>query len=126
MHDPIAVGRRSALRAVAVQAAAVALVAAAYLMQGQRPALAAAGGGAALVAGNLLSTLLAFGGGIQPAGSAMVRTLVGAMGKWWVVMAGLAMVLGFWRLPAIPALVGLGAGLVVHSVAMIVESNRIR
>lgn len=126
MHDPIAAGRRSALRAVATQAIVVALVAAAFLLQGPRYALAAAGGGVALLAGNALSTLLALGGGIQPAGVALARTLVGAMGKWWVVLAGLAMVLGVWRLPAIPALAGVGLGLVAHSLAMIVESNRTR
>jgi F0F1-type ATP synthase assembly protein I len=126
VHDPIAAGRRSALRAVAMQAIVIALVAAAFLFQGPRHALAAAGGGAALLVGNVLSTLLAFGGGIQPAGFALARTLAGAMVKWWVVLAGLALVLGGWRLPAIPALVGVGMGLVAHSVAMIIQMNRRR
>lgn len=126
MHDPIAAGRRSALRAVAVQALVAALVAVAFLLQGPRPALAAAAGGASLLAGTALSTLMALGGGVRSAGAALTRTLLGAMGKWWVVMAGLAMVLGVWRLPAIPALIGLATGLVAHSLAMIVESNRNR
>jgi F0F1-type ATP synthase assembly protein I len=126
VHDPIAAGRRSALRAVAMQAIVAALVAAAFLLQGPRHALAAAGGGAALLVGNLLSTLLAFGGGLQPAGFALVRTLAGALVKWWVALAGLALVLGGWRLPAIPALVGLAAGLAAHSLAMITAMNRTR
>jgi F0F1-type ATP synthase assembly protein I len=126
VHDPIAAGRRSALRAVATQAIVVALVAAAFLLQGQRHALAAAGGGAALLVGNVLSTLLAFGGGIQPAGAALVRTLAGALVKWWMALAGLALVLGAWRLPAIPALVGMAMGLVAHSLAMITAMNRTR
>jgi F0F1-type ATP synthase assembly protein I len=126
VHDPIAAGRRSALRAVAMQAIVVALVAAAFLLQGQRHALAAAGGGAALLVGNVLSTLLAFGGGVQPAGAALVRTLAGALVKWWMALAGLALVLGAWRLPAIPALVGMAMGLVAHSLAMITAMNRTR
>jgi F0F1-type ATP synthase assembly protein I len=126
VHDPIAAGRRSALRAVAVQAVVAALVAAAFLLQDPRHALAAAGGGAALVAGNTLSTLLAFGGGIQPAGVAIFRTLAGVLVKWGVVLAGLALVLGAWRLPAIPALLGVAMGLVAHSLAMMSAVNRIR
>jgi F0F1-type ATP synthase assembly protein I len=109
-----------------MQAIVVALVAAAFLLQGQRHALAAAGGGAALLVGNVLSTLLAFGGGVQPAGSALVRTLAGALVKWWMALAGLALVLGAWRLPAIPALVGMAMGLVAHSLAMITAMNRTR
>jgi len=126
VHDPIAAGRRSALRAVAMQAIVVALVAAAFLLQGQRHALAAAGGGAALLVGTVLSTLLAFGGGIQPAGAALVRTLAGALVKWCMALAGLALVVGAWRLPAIPALVGMAMGLVAHSLAMITAMNRTR
>ncbi|MEO6264715.1 MAG: hypothetical protein ABIO58_07140 [Luteimonas sp.] len=127
MHDPIAAGRRSALRAVAMQAIVAALVAAAFLVQGPRPALAAAGGGAALVAGNALAALLALGGGIQPAGAALARLLLGAMGKWLVVVAMLTIVLGVWRLPPFPALAGLVVGLLAHSLALnFLASNRKR
>ena len=126
MHDPIAAGRCSALRAVAVQAIVAVLVAAAFLVQGPLQALAAAGGGLALVAGNALVTTVALGGGIQQAGAALARLLVAAIGKWLVVMVALAMVLGVWRLPPVPALVGLITGLLVHPLALYFDSNRTR
>lgn len=125
MHDPIAAGRRCALHAVALQAIVAALVAAAFLAQGPRQALAAAGGGAALVAGNALAALLALGGGIQPAAAALVRLLLATLGKWLVVVATLAIVLGAWRLPPLPALTGLVMGLLAHCLALnFLASNR--
>jgi len=126
VHDPIAAGRCSALRAVAVQAIVAVLVAAAFLVQGPLQALAAAGGGLALVAGNALVTTVALGGGIQQAGAALARLMVAAIGKWLVVMVALAMVLGVWRLPPVPALVGLITGLLVHPLALYFDSNRTR
>lgn len=126
MHDPIAAGRCSALRAVAVQAIVAVLVAAAFLVQGPLQALAAAGGGLALVAANALVTTVALGGGIQQAGAALARLMVAAIGKWLVVMVALAMVLGVWRLPPVPALVGLITGLLVHPLALYFDSNRTR
>lgn len=126
MHDPIAVGRRSALRALALQAVVAALVAAAFLIQGPRDALAAAGGGLALVAGNALATTLSLGGGIQTAGLALARVLAGAMGRWVVVLVGLGLVLGAWHLPAVPALTGVVVGLLAHGLALMTASNRTR
>ena len=126
MHDPIAVGRRSALRALALQAVVAALVAAAFLIQGPRDALAAAGGGLALVAGNALATTLSLGGGIQTAGLALARVLAGAMGRWVVVLVGLGLVLGVWHLPAVPALTGVVVGLLAHGLALMTASNRTR
>ena len=61
MHDPIAAGRRTALRAVAVQGLVVALLAAGCLVAGPREALAVGLGGLALVLGNALSAVVALG-----------------------------------------------------------------
>lgn len=118
MHDPIAAGRVSALRALALQAIVAGLVAVAFLAQGPQHALAAAGGGLALVAGNALATALALGGGIQSADAALVRLFLGVLGKWAVVVVVLAIVLGIWRLPPLPALAGLGAGLLAWLLAL--------
>lgn len=117
MHDPIAAGRRSALRAVAVQAAAVALVALAFLLQGRAHALAAGWGGLAMVAGNVLAARMALGG-IAPAGAAFGRLLLGTLAKWVVALAGFAIGSGVWRLPPLPMLVGLAAGLLAYLVAL--------
>ena len=118
MHDPVAAGRHTALRAIGFQAVVAVLLAAAFLVQGPRAALAAATGGAALVAGHLVAALLALGGGIVPARVAFARLLLGIAGKWLVVVAVLAVASGAWRLPPLPMLAGLVAGLLAYYVAL--------
>ena len=117
MHDPIAAGRRAALRAVAVQGGVVALLAAAFLARDVREALAAGVGGLALVLGNALAALVALRG-IVRAPVAFGRLLLGAMGKWLVAIAVLAAALVIWRLPPLPVLVGLVAGLLAYLLAL--------
>jgi F0F1-type ATP synthase assembly protein I len=117
VHDPIAAGRRSALRAVAVQGLVVALLAAAFLAQGVQEALAVGVGGLALVLGNTLAALMALGG-IVPARIAFSRLLLGTMAKWLVAIAVFAAALVIWRLPPLPMLVGLVAGLLAYLLAL--------
>ncbi len=117
VHDPIAAGRRTALRAVAIEALVAALLAAAFLLQGGREALAAGFGGLALVLGNTLNALVALGGIVQ-ARVAFGRLLLGTMAKWLVVMAVMAMGLALWQLPPLPMLAGLIVGLVAWLLAM--------
>lgn len=114
MHDPVAAGRRSAHRALAIQAIVATLVAVAFLVQGPQQALAAAVGGVAMLIGNALAASLALGGGIQPARAAFARLLLGTLGKWAVVMGGLAIAFGMWRISPLPALVGVVAGLLAY------------
>ncbi|MDQ3617428.1 MAG: hypothetical protein M3374_01660 [Pseudomonadota bacterium] len=103
---------------MALQAAAVALVALVFLAQGPHHAAAAAVGGGALVLGNWLAAVVALGGGFAPAGAGFARLLLGVLGKWVVVASVLAVALGTWRLPPVPALVGLMAGMFVHLLAL--------
>ncbi|GAB3309418.1 hypothetical protein [Luteimonas notoginsengisoli] len=117
MHDPIAAGRRAALRAVAVQGGVVALLAAAFLARDVREALAAGVGGLALVLGNALAALVALRG-IVRAPVAFGRLLLGAMGKWLVAIVVLATALSTWRLPPLPMLAGLVAGLLAYLLAL--------
>lgn len=114
MHDPVAVGRRSAHRALAIEAIVVALVALAFLVQGPRQALAAIVGGGAMILGNALAASVALGGGIQPAHAVFVRLLLGTLGKWAVVMGVLAVAFGVWRISPLPALAGVVAGLLAY------------
>ena len=119
MHDPIATGRRAALRAVAVQAIVALLVAAGVLLSaGLEQGLAAAAGGIAMLAGNALAAMVALGGGIQPASAAFARLMLGTLGKWVVVMAVLAVALGVFGLPALSTLVGLAAGMLAYLLAL--------
>lgn len=117
MHDPIAAGRRAATRAVAVQAAVVAPVALAFLLQGPAHALAAGWGGLAMAVGNALAARMALGG-IAPAGVAFGRLLSGTLAKWLVVLAGFAIGAGVWGLPPLPMLAGLAAGLLAYLLAL--------
>lgn len=118
VHDPIATGRRAALRAVAIQAAVALLVAAGIsLSAGPRQGLAAAAGGIAMLAGNGLAAVVALGGGIQRAPAAYARLLLGTLGKWLVVMVVLAVALGPLRLPPLPTLAGLAAGMLAYLLA---------
>lgn len=114
MHDPVASGRRSALRAVALSAIAVGLVALAFVMQGPREALGAAAGGVAMISGNALAAILALGGGIQPARAAFARLVLGTIGKWVLVIGGLGIALGTWGLPPLPTLAGVVVGLMAY------------
>ena len=119
MHDPIATGRRAALRAVAIQAIVALLVAAGMLLSaGLEQGLAAAAGGIAMLAGNALAAMVALGGGIQPASAAFARLMLGTLGKWVVVMAVLAVALGVFGLPALSTLVGLAAGMLAYLLAL--------
>lgn len=116
MHDPIAASRRSALRAVAIQAAAVMPVALVFLLQGVPAALAALVGGLGLAAGNAAAAWLSLRG-IERAPVAFARLLAGMLAKWCVVLAVLSVALGPLRLPPLPLLCGLAVGLLAYLLA---------
>jgi F0F1-type ATP synthase assembly protein I len=118
MHDPVAVGRRTAHRALAIAAIAAALVALAFLVQGATHAMAAAVGGGTMVLANALAAQVALGGGIQPAGAAFARLVVGTLAKWAVVIGGLAVAFRVWHLPPLPALVGVVVGVLAYLLAL--------
>ena len=126
MNDPLDPGRRAAMRAVALQAAATLLVAVAFLASGPRQALAAAAGGFALLAGNALAASVALGGGVQPAPAAFARLLLGVMGKWLVAIVVVAVALGPFRLPPLPLLAGLAGGLLAYLLALNLRMGRQR
>ena len=114
MHDPVAVGRRTAHRALAIEAIVVTLVALAFLAQGPQQALAAAVGGGAVVLGNALAAFVALGGGIQSGRTAFARLLLGTLGKWVVVMGVLAVSFGVWRISPLPVLMGVVASMLAY------------
>ena len=127
MHDPIATGRRAALRAVAVQAIVALLVAAGMLLSaGLEQGLAAAAGGIAMLAGNALAASVALGGGIQPAGAAYARLLLATMGKWLVAIVVVVVALEWFRLPPLPLLAGLAGGLFAFLLALNLRTGQRR
>ena len=124
MYDPIAAGRRSALRAVAVQAGIAALAAVLFLFwQGGRAALAAGIGAAALALGNAAMAWLALPR-VLHARVALGRLMLGVVTKWCVVVAILWVAFGLWRLPPLPMLAGLVAGLLGYLLALNANGTR--
>lgn len=123
MHDPIAAGRRAALRAVAIQAGAVALVAAAFLTQGVSHAVAAGVGGASLVLGNALAARIALRG-IAPAGVSLLRLFGGLVSRWVSVVVLCGLGAAIWRLPPAPILAGILVAFVTHFAAMSLRPHR--
>ncbi len=108
MHDPIATGRRGAMRAVVVSALAAAVVAlAALAFAGPESAEAVAAGAVAMLAGNLAAVIVSLRGGALPARAALARLVLGTAGKWLLVVAAMAVALAVCRLLALPMLAGL-------------------
>lgn len=105
------------LNAVAVQAVGAVAVAVAFLAQGPRHAMAAGIGGLAMVLGNALAAYTALAG-ITPARVALGRLLLGLLSKWAVAITVFAIGLALWRLPPLPMLVGLAAGLLIYLLAL--------
>lgn len=121
MHDPLSADRRLALRAIVFQAGAAALAALAFLAHGAPWALGAAVGGGAVVAGGAAAAFVALGGGVQPAGMAMGRLLLGVLLKWVVVVAVLALGMAVHRLPPLPMLVGVLAATLASVLANLLK-----
>lgn len=94
------------LRLTTIQAVVTLLTAATCLVIEPRAALAALIGGGAMTLGSLVAGLSALSGGVVGAGEALGRLLLGMAMKWLIVITGLYLVMATWRLPAVPALVG--------------------
>jgi len=113
------------MRAVGIEAAVgLAVALAAWGAAGPRPGLAAAAGGIAMLCGNALAVAVALGGGIRPAGAAFARLLLGTLGKWVVAVAVIAVALGPLRLPSLPLLAGLAAGMLAYLLALNLGTQR--
>ncbi len=111
-------GRQLALRVVAYQAAATLATALVCLITGPREAYAALAGGGAMILGSLLAAWGAFGGGVESAGIALGRLLLGTAVKWFVVVGGLYLAMAVWKLPAVPVLAGAAIAAAAFVVSM--------
>lgn len=111
MQNSIAAGRRLAIRVVAAQAAATALVAAGFAWRGWDAALAVLAGGGAVVLGTAVLALRLFAGPPAAAGTVLARLIVGNLLRWCVIGAGLYLAMVVAKLPGLPVLAGLIAAL---------------
>lgn len=114
MDNSLAAGRRLALQVVLAQALVAIIACAAFLVQGVHAAIAALAGGLLIVAGTGLLALRVFAPALAGPGSMLARFAFGTLLKWIVVIVGFYLILGYWRLPALPALVGLVAAVLVN------------
>lgn len=116
MLNSLASGRSIALRMVAVQVGAAAVVGLVFLLRGPADGLAAALGALVVAMGTALFALRAFaslGGG----GMALGRLLSGMVLKWMVTLGGLFIILVQYKLPPLAAITGLAVAYAVNLLA---------
>lgn len=118
MENSLPANRRLAKQVVLLQVAAASAAGLAFLLQSGVSALAALAAGLLVAVGTGLMALRLFGQALAGPGATAARLVVGMLLKWIVVIVGLYLILVYWRLPAIPALVGLVAALLVNLVVL--------
>lgn len=111
-------GRRLVRRAIAWQAAAVAVAALAFLAKGADWALAVALGGGAVAVGGWLASVIALGGGANPGMVALMRLVAGTGMKWAVIVGALLFGMAGAGLPPLPMVLGVIVALAAQMVAM--------
>lgn len=112
--NSVAASRSAALRAVVYQMAAVVLVALMFLPMGLSALLAALLGGLSIVLGNALAAMIALGGGVVTARSALYRLMLATGLKWLVVITIFAVASGVWRMAPLPLIAGLAVASIAH------------
>ncbi len=119
MLNSVDAGRRLMLRAAVYPLAAVAVLALALLLiAGTKYALGALASGLAVSAAGWVAARMALGGGVQAAGSAMVRFILALLAKWAVVFGVLIVGYQVFKLPALALLAGLIVGMMFQVLAM--------
>ncbi|WP_305805854.1 ATP synthase subunit I [Stenotrophomonas sp. YIM B06876] len=118
MLNSVDSGRRLMLRAAVYPLVAVAVLALAFLYMGPRHAIGAAASGLAVVLGGWLAARVALGGGVQAAGSAMMRLITAVLLKWVLVIVVLFAGFVWWRLPPLALLAGIAVGLMFQVLAL--------
>lgn len=107
------------MRVILVQVAAAVVAGLAFLLlRGAASAAGALAGGLVVAIGTSVMALRLFGPALAGPGAMVARFAVGTLLKWVVVLVGFYLVLAYWRLPPLPALIGLIAALVVNLAAL--------
>ncbi|MGH8125208.1 MAG: ATP synthase subunit I [Rhodanobacteraceae bacterium] len=118
MDNSLAAGRRLAIQVVLVQAAVAAVAGLAFLVRNVPSAIGALAGGLVVAAGTAVLALRVFAPALAGPGTTVMRFAVGTLLKWVVMLGGFYLILAYWRLPALPAFVGLVGALLVNWVAL--------
>ena len=67
-----------------------------------------------MAVGSAVLALRVFAPALTGPGETLARFAVGSLFKWIVVIAGLYLVIGYWRLPAMPTVMALVAAALVN------------
>jgi len=118
MDNSQAAGRRLAMQVVLAQVAVAVIAGLAFLTRGVSAAMGALAGGLVVALGTLLLALPVFAPALAGGGTMLARFAFGTLLKWIVVIVGFYLILAYWRLPALPALIGLVAALLVNLVVL--------
>lgn len=118
MGNSLAANRRLASKIILAQATIAVLAGLGFLFRDVPSAAAALAAGLVAAAGTCMLALRVFARAPAGPGAMVARFAVGTLLKWIVVIVGLYLILGYWRLPALPAFVGLVATLLVNLVAL--------
>ena len=114
MDNSLAAGRRLAVQVILAQAAVAVVAGLAFLVRGIPEAAGALAGGLVVAIGSGLLALPVFAPALAGGGTMLARFALGTLLKWVVVIVGFYLILAYWKLPALPALVGLVAALLVN------------
>jgi len=114
LDNSLAAGRRLAIQVVLAQAAAAIIVGSLFLVRGAASALGAFGGGVVVALGTAVLALRVFRPPPARGAVTMRRFALGTLLKWLVVLGGLFLILVRWRLPLVPALVGVATAMLVN------------
>ncbi|WIG56879.1 MAG: hypothetical protein OJF61_002667 [Rhodanobacteraceae bacterium] len=118
MDNSLAAGRRLAMQVVLAQVAVAVIAGLAFLARGIPSAVGALAGGLVVAIGTALLALPVFAPALAGGGTMLARFAFGTLLKWIVVIVGFYLILAYWRLPALPALIGLVAALLVNLVVL--------
>jgi F0F1-type ATP synthase assembly protein I len=118
MDNSLAANRRLASKVILAQTAVAVVAGLAFLIRDVPSAISALAAGLVAAAGTCMLAFRVFGRAPAGPGAMMARFAVGTVLKWIVVIVGLYLIIVYWRLPALPALVGLVATLIVNLVAL--------
>ncbi len=87
-----------------------------FLIRDVPSAVGALAGGLLVAVGTGVLALRVFAPALAGAGVTLARFAVGTLLKWVVVLGGLYVFFAWWRLPALPVVVGLAAAALVNLV----------
>lgn len=118
MDNSLAAGRRLAAKVILMQLAVAVVAGLAFVWRGAPAAVGAFAGGALAALGTTVLALRVFMPALAGGGTMALRFATGTLLKWVVVLVGLYLIFAYWKLPAVPALAGFGAALVVNLAAL--------